>query len=308
MAKKNTSTESATKPEAKKGRPKATAKKKIEAEPNKSEESIHEKIYGSTEVKIEVLDFPITDFQTQTKNIIKEYGIETCYLPQEIGTAINSMITDFTYFVQNPQNYGMVSVIMDKDLVATNLLKGWIEPRKDLLLQVKKHEVEEVKTLPAVTKDNWVQSAQPQTVVNPHSVHTNTFHPRTPENNYVHTFGIPPSSMENKDVHYQVLAQADSSIKAQNHAHQNWQGEVSEAPFVIDREKIFHDYCLSIESVIKGCFQNIHWGFVPESDVRVIISQLDQSYQYNLVVNGTQSYIEVNNGTASKKTDFFTIQ
>jgi hypothetical protein len=284
--------------------------KKDEAQVAKVPSALIE-IYGSIEEK-SVLPFPKTDFQTQSKNLIIEYGIRTPLLPEEIIAALNALITDFTYFVENQAvAAGMIGVIMDKDLYATNLLKAWIEPRKALLLSEKESQTSDSSPTASVNSGASGIYSEPSPVTplpeEPHSVHQNTFHPRTPESTYNHSFALPPST-ENKDIHYQVLSQADAGIKAQNHAQQNWQGEGSHVAPVIDRDKIFKDYCVTIGDTMRNSFQHTHWGFIPESEARIIISQLDQSYKYSLVVNGEHSYLEVSNDSRSKRTEFFCVK
>lgn len=120
--------------------PKSKATKTEEPKKELSfEESAIEKIYGNEPQK-NVVPFPESSLQTQTKNIINEYSIDCSRLPQNILDSINSLVGDFTHFVQNQNMTNMIPVIMDKDLIASNLIKSWIEPNKDLLSQLKSKE------------------------------------------------------------------------------------------------------------------------------------------------------------------------
>jgi hypothetical protein len=98
------------------------AKKKTTTDvPKVIEPTLFEKIYGE-EVSKESVPFPDSELQTQTKNIIKEYDINLSFLPENILNAVNDLVRDFTYFVNNKNMVNMISVIMDKDLVALNFL------------------------------------------------------------------------------------------------------------------------------------------------------------------------------------------
>ena len=110
----------------------------IEPENSLSEIEILENlVYGEEEEK-NVLPFPNSELQTQTKNFIIQYAVDVAYLPSEITDAINSLVQDFSVFVTNTNQFHLISGIMQKDLLAVNLLKDWAtEEKKNALLKLK---------------------------------------------------------------------------------------------------------------------------------------------------------------------------
>jgi len=143
-------------------KPKAKAKEKVV-----KEISIETKIYGDEPVKV-VVPFPNSDLQTQTKKIITDFRIDATRLPENVVVAINDMVTDFSTFVTNPNMFNLVSVIMEKDTTAFNLLKDWSDSRQELLIQNKNEKEKDEQNLP---------TAQPNTP----PLHTQTaFTPLTP--------------------------------------------------------------------------------------------------------------------------------
>ena len=144
-------------------KPKAKAKEKVV-----KEISIETKIYGDEPVKV-VVPFPNSDLQTQTKKIITDFRIDATRLPENVVVAINDMVTDFSTFVTNPNMFNLVSVIMEKDTTAFNLIKDWSDSRQELLIQ-NKNEKEK-------NEQNFPTDAQPTTA----PLHTQTaFTPLTP--------------------------------------------------------------------------------------------------------------------------------
>ena len=119
---------------------KAKAKKKV------VEVSIETKIYGDEPVKV-VVPFPNSALQTQTKKIITDFRIDATRLPENVVVAINDMVTDFSTFVTNP-NMNLVSVIMEKDTTAFNLLKDWSDSRQELLIQNKNEKEKDEQNFP----------------------------------------------------------------------------------------------------------------------------------------------------------------
>lgn len=120
---------------------KAKAKKKV------VEVSIETKIYGDEPVKV-VVPFPNSDLQTQTKKIITDFRIDVTRLPENVVVAINDMVTDFSTFVTNPNMFNLVSVIMEKDTTAFNLLKDWSDSRQELLIQNKNEKEKDEQNFP----------------------------------------------------------------------------------------------------------------------------------------------------------------
>ena len=111
------------------GRPKSkqqTKKEEIEVlsdVENQTENKLetHTLIYGNEQPK-QVVAFPQSDLQLQTKNLIKEYGINISLIPQNIVDSLNSLVQDFSIFVTNPNQFNLIGGIMDKDLVTANLI------------------------------------------------------------------------------------------------------------------------------------------------------------------------------------------
>ena len=305
-----------------------TKEKEVELTTEVAQEpTLFTKIYGN-ETKKEIVPFPDSELQTQTKNIIKEYNIDVAYLPENILNAVNDLVRDFSYFVQNKNMVNMISVIMDKDLVALNLLKQWIEPNSSLLLQLKKENgIED--NLPIVQNSNVVVNnnnvnqvinsmpSNPNTNVpnniNVHninqpiqnlSVHnTNPFIPREPVSTYQHTnnsqvFG------ENKNAHHEMMTAAAPSILATNTAQQNH----AYVPEPIDMTNFLRNYASSILDSIKGTFQMNHWGYIPMDVLNGILSKCDNTYKDEVFNNGAESYLVISDNKESVKTETFSIQ
>lgn len=297
------------------GRPKSIKKEKeIVADiqnTNENEENKISLVYGS-ELTKQVIPFPASDLQLQTKNLIKEYGINVSLLAQNIVDAVNSLVQDFSNFVSNPNQFNLIGGIMDKDLVAANLIKDWLSDKKTLLLEMKSQkedEKEEVVVLPAVTSGTQITTSNPSA-----SPHFNTgenhldnkFTPRPPVSTYQHTINNP--STENKDIHYQVLSDAYPSIIAQNTAQQNWGSNSIVEQKPLDMDKIFEDFCKSIYDSIMESFQMRFWGFIPEVEVRGIINRSDSLYKYELVLNGENSFLSIKYGDKIHNTKNFSVK
>ena len=167
--------------------------------------------------------------------------------------AINDMVTDFSTFVTNPNMFNLVSVIMEKDTTAFNLLKDWSDSRQELLIQNKNEKEKDEQNLP---------TAQPNTP----PLHTQTaFTPLTPS-------ALPKI-----------------------------------AP-VIDKEKIHKDYCVSIFNLIQGCFQMIHWKYIPLSELQTLIANCDKQYKYEIVNEVDNSCVVVSTDSLTVKTNTFSIR
>ena len=312
---------------------------KEKAEPTFEETAIAQ-IYGEEPIK-NATPFPEHSLQTQTRNIINEFAIDITRLPQGIVDAVNSLVNDFSYFITNPYMTNMIPTIMDKDLVALNLLKAWVEPRRALLseLKVKLKGVVEagsnVKVLPPVTYEQQQQNQNQQVVhpqpipqnqnsqvtvtnvnqpvqVPPHA--QNNFDPRKPENTYQHVpqtqklhQGNQPVGMgENKNAHNDMMSQANPSILAHNHAQQNLQ--YNPTPTVVDPEKQFKDYSDSIMETIKATFQIIHWGYIPVDVLQGILASCDKTFSYEIVANGENSYMNISKDGKKIQTEMFAIK
>lgn len=303
-----------------------------------SEPTLFQKIYGN-ETKKEVVPFPDSELQTQTKNIITQYDINVSFLPENIVNSINELVRDFSYFVQNKNMVNMISSIMDKDLVALNLLKQWLEPKSDLLLQLKKqngiedsttHIVqgnivvkntnvnEAINSLPSNPNALANTPSTPNSNISVHNVHTHT-NPSQPQNLKVHDVNplIPrePSSTyqhtnnsmvfgENKNAHHEMMTAAAPSILATNTAQQNH----AYVPEPIDMSSFFKNYVSSILDSIKGTFQMNNWGYIPLDVLHGILSKCDTSFKYELFNNGDESYLLVSNGKETIKTETFSIK
>ena len=110
---------------------------------------------------------------------------------------------------------------------------------------------------------------------------------------------------ENKDIHYQMLSDAFPAIQAQNTAQQNLgQYKPVEAP-KIDFNKVFDDFCKTFYDSIMGSFQMRLWGYIPESEVRGIISRSDATYTYKFVSDGAKSFVEINWDKKTYRTEYF---
>ena len=77
---------------------------------------------------------------------------------------------------------------------------------------------------------------------------------------------------------------------------------------VIDREKIFQDYAVSIMDTIKLTFQMNHWGFIPQDVLHQILNSCDKTYNYETVLNGKESFIKISSGGKTIETEKFAIQ
>jgi hypothetical protein len=285
----------------KRGRP-AQKKEKITVELESNDFDLLKKIYGNEKPK-QFNPFPQSDLQTQTKNIISQYDINVYLLPQNILDSINSLVTDFSMFVSNPNMFSMISQIMDKDLVAVNLIKEWIDGKESLLLELKEQNASKITE---TASDNINPSYN--FVENKDNHLDNKFTPRNPASTYQHTINNPPAQRENKDIHYQVLSEAYPSIIAQNTAQQNWgsNSQVEQAP--IDMDKVFEDYCQSIYQTIMDSFQMRLWGYIPQAEVENIISRADKLYKYEFKSSKNTSYIEIMWKDKKHKTKFFNVQ
>ena len=319
--------------EAKKTK-KATKEKVETAVVLNAEPTLFEKIYGN-ETKKEVVPFPDSELQTQTRNIIKQYDINVAYLPENVVTVINELVRDFSYFVQNKNMVNMISTIMDKDLVALNLLKQWVEPKSDLLLQLKKENGIEDAITPVVQGNVVVNNSNVNQAINSlpsnpnalsnniniHNVNTtqinqnqnqpqnlkvhdvNPFIPREPVSTYQHTnnsiaFG------ENKNAHHEMMTAAAPSILATNTAQQNH----AYVPEPIDMTNFLKNYVSSVLDSIKGTFQMNHWGYIPLDVLHGILSKCDTTFKYELFNNGDESYLIVSDGKETIKTENFSIK
>ena len=263
----------------------------IEPENSLSEIEILENlVYGEEEEK-NVLPFPNSELQTQTKNFIIQYAVDVAYLPSEITDAINSLVQDFSVFVTNTNQFHLISGIMQKDLLAVNLLKDWAtEEKKNALLKLKQINP------PAPPK----KIEEPPKSNNPL---VPQFTPREPVSTYQHSVATPapsPSQVaglapvrENKDIHYQMLQEASAKIREFDTAQQNWQGEKSQQEVVIDHKKIFADYSTTITNLIKSCWQIGRWGYAPISLVEKLIGEADKKYTYEIINNGDNSFIRI---------------
>lgn len=267
----------------------------IEPENSLSEiETLEHLVYGEQEEK-NVLPFPNSELQTQTKNFIIQYAVDVAYLPSEITDAINSLVQDFSVFVTNTNQFHLISGIMQKDLFAVNLLKEWAtEEKKNALLKLKEIYP------PEAPKENNVQAENMPKSNNPL---VSQFTPREPVSTYQHNVAPAAASpiqiaglapvRENKDIHYQMLQEASAKIREFDTAQQNWQGEKSQQEVVIDHKKIFADYSTTITNLVKSCWQIGRWGYAPISLVEKLIGEADKKYSYEIVNNGDNSFIRI---------------
>jgi hypothetical protein len=188
---------------------------------------------------------------------------------------------------------------MEKDTIAYNLLNNWIEDKKELLLELKEKNKSEEKP-----SENLTPNVQLNNGINTR-IEENVF-PRQPISTYQHNVSAPPaqdsslvlngvfSTGENKNIHYEVLNKAYPQIRANDTAQQNWQGQAN-VEVVIDKEKIFVDYCETISSLIKSSFQMTHWGYIPLDALNNIINTCDKEYSYDIINNGDSSFIKITN-------------
>lgn len=295
-------------------------KKEIEKSIENVNVNLDTTIYGD-EIEKNVLPFPQSDLQTQTKNIIKEYDINVNRLPQNIVDSINDFIQIFSQFVSNPNQFNLIGTIMDKDLISSNLLKSWVEDKKENLLKLKEtKKPEQPKEIPAHLQ-NALDSAKNETNI-PATNNDNVVFPRQPVSTYQHNIAPPiqqennlftnvfPTG-ENKTIHYEMLSKAFPQIRANDTAQQNWMGQVqvpNQNEVVIDRDKMFADYVNSVTSSIKNTFQNIHWGYVPLDTLKNLINNCDKLYKYEIVNNGDNSFINITFNGKTIKTDSFSIK
>ena len=310
------------------------AKKKTTTDvPKVIEPTLFEKIYGE-EVSKESVPFPDSELQTQTKNIVKEYDINLSFLPENILNAVNDLVRDFTYFVNNKNMVNMISVIMDKDLVALNFLKQWIEPKSALLLELKKENGGDViegatqstggsnivvnnsnvnvNSLPSnpnalsnahtVTNQNvHLQYQQPQAL----AVHNvNPFIPREPVSTYQHTNNSMPIVGENKNAHHEMMTAAAPALLAGHTAQQNH----AYTPEPLDMVNFLSNYSSSIIDSIKATFQMNHWGYIPLDVLNTILGGSDKAFKYEVVLAGKESYLIISDGTKTIQTEKFSVQ
>lgn len=300
------------------------------AEQEKS--SLISSIYGDGALQ-NIVPFPDSTLQTQTKNIITEFAIDVARLPQNIADAVNALVGDFTAFVTNPMMIGTIPVIMDKDLTALNLLRAWVEPRKAMLSDLKFKTQGGIKTTNA--NPNVVVPAQNPTGMNVNTnpnpsvtvsnvpvdnnqnipLHNqNNFMPRNPESTYQHNISHPNplgganpmGTSENKNIHYEMLTKANPEILKQHHAQQN--PVFNPTPVYLDPEKQLIDYTTSVMDAIKSTFQMIHWGYIPLDVLQGVLQTCNKSYSYEVISSGKESYINISNGTHNASTDKFAIQ
>jgi hypothetical protein len=303
---------------------KVTGAKSVDSVSETLESKLFKSIYGDEKPK-EVIPFPDADFQTQTKNKIKEYDINVAYLPENIVNAVNDLIRDFTYFVQNKNMMDMISPIMNKDLIALNLLKEWSEPKADLLSQLKKERGIEDNSVVVINNVNQPISSLPSNPnalnqsnisVNapaslPHMpsisnlrVHdVNPLIPRDPASTYQHTnnssvFG------ENKNAHHEMMTAASPSIVANTTAQQNYSASTPEP---VDMSRFLENYSKSIIETIKSTFQMLHWGYIPMDVLNEILSKCDKSIKYDVYNNGKDSYLVISDNKESIRTEAFAI-
>ena len=293
------------------------------------EPTLFQKIYGE-EVSKESVTFPDSELQTQTKNIIKEYDINLSFLPENILNAVNDLVKDFTYFVNNKNMVNMISVIMDKDLVALNFLKQWIEPKSALLLELKKENGGDViegathsmggsnivvnnsnvnvNSLPSnpnalsnvVTNENvHLQYQQPLAVHN-----VNPFIPREPVSTYQHTNNSMPIVGENKNAHHEMMTAATPALLAGHTAQQNH----AFTPEPLDMVNFLSNYSSSIIDAIKSTFQMNHWGYIPLDVLNTILGNSDKTIKYEVVLAGKESYLIITDGTKTIQTEKFEVQ
>jgi hypothetical protein len=283
---------------SKKAEPKVEPKK---IEPKKVDTATL--IYGDEKEK-NVLPFPQSDLQTQTKNIVNEYDINVNRLPQNIVDTLNDFIQIFSEFVSNPNQFNLIGAIMDKDLVSLNLLKSWVEDKKDSLLSLKENNklTEQSKEMPQHLQE-VLNTAKNETT--PQINNNDGFSPRQPVSTYQHNIATPPPQQnnnllgifpngENKTIHYEMLTKAYPQIIANDTAQQNWMGQVPlQNEVVIDKDKMFVDYVISIGSLIQNTFQVIHWGYIPLDALNNLINNCDKLYKYEIVNNGDNSFVKV---------------
>lgn len=297
---------------SKKAEPKAEPKK---VEPKKVDTATL--IYGDEKEK-NVLPFPQSDLQTQTKNIVTEYDINVNRLPQNIVDTLNDFIQIFSEFVSNPNQFNLIGAIMDKDLVSVNLIKSWIEDKKDLLLSLKEtKKVEAPKELPN-NLQQVLNNAKNETT--PQINNNNSVFPRQPVSTYQHNIAPPPQQNtnllngvfptgENKNIHYDMLSKAYPQIRANDTAQQNWMGQVPlQNEVVIDKDKMFVDYVNSIGSSIQNTFQVIHWGYIPLDTLNNLINNCDKLYKYEIVENGDNSFVKVTYNDKTINTNNFCLK
>ena len=268
----------------------------------KEEPSLEFLVYGEESDK-NILPFPQSDLQTQTKNLVLQYDIQLNKLPQNIVDSVNLFIQDFSVFVTNPMQVNLIGVIMEKDTNSFNLINKWTENKKEMLLELKeKNKIEKKNTeLPNNIQQILSEPLQPNTPQP--NANENAF-PRQPISTYQHNISTPtaPSQLngvfptgENKNIHYEILKNASASIIANDTAQQNWKGENPQQEVVIDKEKIFSDYCNSISSLIKSTFQMIHWGYIPLDALKTILNNCDKEYTYEIVNNEDNSFVKMTN-------------
>ena len=230
---------------------------------------------------------------------------------------------------------------MDKDLVALNFLKQWIEPKGALLLELKKENGGELKkenggdvieaahstggsnivvnnnnvnvnslpsnpnalsNIPTVTNENvHLQYQQPQAL----AVHNvNPFIPREPVSTYQHTNNSAPIVGENKNAHHEMMTAAAPALLAGHTAQQNH----AYTPEPLDMVNFLSNYLSSIVASIKSTFQMNHWGYIPLDTLNSILSNSDKSFKYDIILNGKESYLIISDGTKTINSETFAIQ
>jgi hypothetical protein len=306
----------------KKSASKKSPKKEKETIEISPEIELQNLIYGKEEKK-HFFDFLDSDLQLQTKNILKEYGINRHFLPFDISFELDKLSENFNYFVQNKNEVGMIGVIMDKDLEVKLLLESWIAEgnRSELLLKAKKESVNdnetktsEVKTI--VETPNNQQAPVPVSPQNSNSgiqnmkVHdTNPLIPRTPESTYQHNINQNASTntpnplgnlqqghSENKNIHYEMLNKANpyaDAFKQQQHMMQPVQQNKEKQ---IDKKELLSKYTETIYEAVKSDFRFNMWGYVPIDIVQGILNNSVKNYSYEIIRNGDEACISVSDG------------
>lgn len=328
--KKTTKTPAKTDKKSGRGRPKADKKEKNsekvaeeivneEVIPEKTEsEVLLEKIYDN-EIPNNVLDFPNSDLKTQTKTLIDKNSIFVSKLPQSIIDLTNDLINDFNIFLTNTMNVSMIPVIMEKDLKCVEVLKNWIEPRKDFIDKYNQLNPT-ANNLPQTINTNPTTSVQNTTSLNtpPANISVKQVEPliRQAHSTYTHhannmpnaggtTTPAPNPISDNKDIYNQLLAE---SIKKQQKIQEDTRNGILPVKQEIDEEKYFKDYTATIINQINSTFQMIHWKYIPMDTLKNMLLGCDKKFFYEIVENGEMSYLRISNSSYNFESEKFAIK
>jgi hypothetical protein len=314
-------------PSSKKSKEETSDKKDLKSE-NKKEPEIKlsetdllfKKIYGNEPIK-DAIPIPVTEQKTQTTTIVNEYNIDVQRLPQGVLDLVNSFTSVFNTILQNPllaSNY--ISDFLDKDTKSFNAIKEWVESRKDNLVSYKlktkggtstanvstkvivnAENVNTIKNIPANTQQPQINHGQ--NPLTPRDLNGGgTYQHHIHSNPIVNNPHI--NNVENKNIHHEMLAK--NNHFGDVHLQQNPSQHI-EQKVVVSPQQYIQDYSNGIMTAINGHFRMAHSGYIDLDTLNSILNSLDKSFEYEIIQNGKESYLNISKGEDRVTTPKFSI-